>query len=118
MEKQTEETKCEEGQKPLEPEVTSDKYMEYVKNKWDNYAVYYASKVETMSFAVGICLINTLELENAGSILDCGCGSGLNSTELIRRKNSKAQLCLSDLSEGMLNRAKYRISTFISDPTA
>jgi len=57
-----------------------------------------------------------LDVGNSKSILDCGCGSGLNATQLLMRKPDDATLALSDLSEGMLKRAKYRLNTFMKNP--
>jgi len=58
-------------------------------------------------------LINTLEIGSSKSILDCGCGSGLNAIQLLMRKSEITLLALSDLSESMLKRAKYRLITFM-----
>ena len=57
-----------------------------------------------------------LNIEDCDSILDCGCGSGLLSTELIRRKKDTAKLCLSDITMQMLLRAKHRINTMLRTP--
>jgi len=54
-----------------------------------------------------------LEIGSSKSILDCGCGSGLNAIQLLMRKSEITLLALSDLSESMLKRAKYRLITFM-----
>ena len=70
-----------------------------------------------MTNPVGLSLLNTLHVDNAKNILDCGCGSGLNSVSIIARKQQEANLELSDLSDVMIKRAKYRLHQFMSNPT-
>jgi ubiquinone/menaquinone biosynthesis C-methylase UbiE len=89
-----------------------------LRTKWDNFAVLYSQKLEKITNPIGLSLINTLDIENGKSILDCGSGSGLNAITLLGRKSSEATLALSDLSEVMIKRAQYRISKYILDPTS
>ncbi len=76
----------------------------------------YTTNIEKITFNLGVELVNMLNVEKATSILDCGCGSGLLAIEMIRRKADGAKSCGSDLTESMLNRAKYRTKTFLSNP--
>ena len=50
-----------------------------------------------------------MNIENGYSILDCGCGSGLLTSEILRRKRKDAKLFGSDLTPEMIKRAKYRV---------
>ena len=78
--------------------------------------MHYAKLIEKITFPIGISIMNTLNIESAKNILECGCGSGITSIELLRRKSQESSLYLSDFSNKMLSLSKYRFTSFLKNP--
>jgi len=77
--------------------------------QWKEVAHSYSILYEKFTLIFGLTLINMLKIETVSSILDCACGSGLLSTEILRRKNNQSELYVSDITPEMLIRAKFRV---------
>ena len=84
--------------------------------EWNGFSDAYSAHIEQQTAGIGTSSIEVLDMYAARSILDCACGSGIVSINILRRKSRNARLALSDFSPEMIARSRYRIYSFITDP--
>ena len=83
-------------------------HKEAVKNNFSKYAVYY-DRYSTVQNLCASELVSQIEADSFESILDIGCGTG-NYTLLLRKKFPGAAIKAVDISRGMIEVAKAKMS--------
>eukprot|EP01017_Pseudomicrothorax_dubius_P003156 TRINITY_DN10387_c0_g1_i1.p1 TRINITY_DN10387_c0_g1~~TRINITY_DN10387_c0_g1_i1.p1 ORF type:complete len:147 (+),score=32.05 TRINITY_DN10387_c0_g1_i1:117-557(+) len=89
---------------------------EDLKQYFNEFAAAYEKNLEKSLMQTGLSLVELLELSEAETILDAGCGSGFLGVEILRRKPKAAKLIMTELSDQMLAKALNKMNFINSHP--
>ena len=82
--------------------------MNRIKNDYDNWATNYDNNINPTRDLDKLATKESLFNINFSNVLELGCGTGKNTEWLITKADKLVGL---DFSEGMLNLARYKISS-------
>lgn len=83
---------------------------EHLSKTWDYYSTFYSIHFSHKFLNIGLKMAHLVNVSEAESILEVGCGDGLLSTEICLLKPEESKFYCSDLSVNMCKRAFSNMS--------